>query len=89
MARTDARGDSLDGSAIADVARFRLTADLVRDGAQPVRAAREQDAPPPVAREAARDRGADPAGAARYDRDALNTRIVSTLIATVSAIGSA
>ena len=61
------RGDAVDVFTARDVADLVLGAELLSELAQPVLAAREQHEAPPVAREPARQRGADPARGAGDD----------------------
>jgi hypothetical protein len=59
--------DSLDLVASADVTQLILGAELLRECAQPVLAARKQDRMPAPAGELPRDRRPDPARGARDD----------------------
>ena len=74
------RGDALDCAAVGDVADLVLAAELLGERAQPILAAREQDAVEPASREGTRDRGADPARGAGDDRY-LQSRTVSFALA--------
>jgi hypothetical protein len=85
----DRRGDAVDGLAVADVAELPLAAELLRERPQQRLATREQDDVPAAAAQLARGRLADPRRGAGDDGYALNVRTVSTLISTVSSIGSA
>ena len=89
MALQDRRGDAVDGLAIADVAELPVAAELLRERPQQLLATREQDDVPAAAAQLARGRLADPRRGAGDDGYALNVRTVSTLISTVSSIGSA
>ena len=89
MTLEDRRGDAVDGLAVADVAEVPLAAELLRERPQQRLATREQDDVPAAAAQLARGRLADPRRGAGDDGYALNVRTVSTLISTVSSIGSA
>ncbi len=80
---------AVDGLAVGDVADLCLAAELLREGLQTLAAAGEQDAAPAAAGEPAGDLRADATRGARDDGYSLNVRTVSTLMATVSSIGSA
>jgi len=82
------RGERVDGLPVADVAGFRLGAQLPGECVEPLAATRDEDEPPAVPRKTPREGLADPARPSRYDRDA-NVRRVLRLISTVSSIGSA
>jgi hypothetical protein len=89
VALADPGHGGLDLLALGHVAELVLAAELVGQRLEPLAPAGDEDAAPAALREPARDRLADArAGSGDYG-DALNTRIVSTLIATVSSIGSA
>ena len=62
------RGDAVDVFTARDVADLVLGSQLLGELPQPVLAAREQHEAPPVAREPARESGADPARSAGDDR---------------------
>ena len=89
MPRSDGAGGALDAVAVGDVADLVLAADLGGNLTEPLLATREQDAAPAAGGERAGERGADAGRPAGDYGDALNVRIVSRLIATVSSIGSA
>ena len=63
-------GDGVDGCAVGDVADLELAAGLLGERAEAVLAAREQDAAPAAAGEAAGELGADSGGGAGHDGDA-------------------
>ena len=67
MALEHRRGDAVDVFTARDVADLVLGAQFLRELAEAVFAAREQHEAPPVAREPARERGADPARGAGDD----------------------
>jgi hypothetical protein len=87
--RSNGAGGALDALTVGDVAGLVLAADLGGNLTEPLLTPREQDAAPVAGGERARERGADTRRAAGDYGDALNVRIVSRLIATVSSIGSA
>jgi hypothetical protein len=90
MALGDAARDRVDLRAVADVARLRLGAELIRDALEALTAAREQDAAPAAIAEPAGDRLADPARPPCDDGyPRANVVSVPRLISTVSSIGSA
>ena len=62
----DARGGSLDGRAVGDVADLGLAPDLVGERAQPILAARDEHAAPSLFREEAGGRLADPGRRPRH-----------------------
>ena len=68
----DARGERLDGSAVADVARLGLAAGLLGQRSQPVFAAGDEDAVPAPGGEQACGRLADPGRGTRDHGDALH-----------------
>ena len=69
MTLEHAGGHRLDGVAVAHVAELDLGVDLVGECAQPVLAPRDEDALPPLPREQAGGRLADPGRGARDHRD--------------------
>ena len=89
MALEDALAERIDRGAIADVAELDLPADLLRERAQPILAACDEDAVPAPLREQPRSGLADAGGRSRYDRDALNAFTVPRLMSTVSRMSSA
>ncbi len=89
MPLEDRRRDAVDCLAVADVAELPLAAQLLRERAQQLLATSEQDDVPAAPAQLARSRLADPRRGAGDDGYALNVRTVSTLISTVSSIGSA
>jgi hypothetical protein len=84
----DGPRDALDGDPVADIADLVLGADLLRDRSQRLGTTGEQNAAPTAGGQQSRRRGPDSARPSGDYGDA-NVRIVSTLIATVSSIGSA
>ena len=89
MPPSNGSSGALDAVAVGDVADLVLAAELGRNFTESLLATREEDAAPAAGGERAGERGADPGRSAGDYGDALNVRIVSRLIATVSSIGSA
>jgi hypothetical protein len=69
MAGDDPCGHRVDRLAVADVARLVLGSQLFGDTRQPLRASRDEDAPPAACRQQPRECGADAARTAGDDRD--------------------
>jgi hypothetical protein len=69
VALEDPRGHRIDGLAVGDVAHLHLAVDLVGERAEPVLAARDEDAPPALLRQKPRRCLADPRRRAGDDRD--------------------
>ena len=68
MSLQDPRRDLVDLLAVGDVADLPLAADLTRQRLEPIRAPREQDAPPAAPGKLAGGRLPDPRGRPRHHR---------------------